>query len=278
MVKLIHISDLHFGRIDPVILEPMVKKIHEIEPRLIVVSGDLTQRARSEQFREAREFLSKLPQPQLIVPGNHDIPLHNVVDRFFRPLTKFRRFITQDLHPFVHDDEFAVLGINTARSFTTKYGRINLAQMMEIRRRFRGMKDGTVKIVVTHHPFDLPEGANARDLVGRAELAMSSLSECGVDLLLAGHMHVALAGRTAQRYKISGYSAIFVQAGTATSTRGRGEPNSFNLIIIDFPRITIDRVAWNVAEHGFELCSMERFVRRPDGWEREETVTAGEDS
>jgi 3',5'-cyclic AMP phosphodiesterase CpdA len=73
MRVLVHLSDIHFGRVNPSLLAPLVKTINEIEPDLVAVSGDLTQRARSHQFREARAFLDSLPQPQIIVPGNHDI-------------------------------------------------------------------------------------------------------------------------------------------------------------------------------------------------------------
>jgi len=114
MRTIVHLSDLHFGRIDEALIAPIVAQIHEIAPDLIVVSGDLTQRAKSEQFMEARQFLDALPQPQIVVPGNHDVPLFNVMARFFRPLTKYRRYITQQLQPIFIDEEIAVIGINTA--------------------------------------------------------------------------------------------------------------------------------------------------------------------
>ena len=99
MRTLVHLSDLHFGRIDPQLLEPLATKIKEINPDVVAVSGDLTQRARSHQFREARVFLDTLPKPQIVVPGNHDVPLYNVFSRFFSPLDKYRRYITEDLRP-----------------------------------------------------------------------------------------------------------------------------------------------------------------------------------
>lgn len=268
MTRLVHISDLHFGRVDARLLDPLVREIRAQKPSLLVVSGDLTQRARPGQYAEAREFLQRLPAPQLVVPGNHDIPLYNTFARFFRPLRRYRRYITDDLHPYFGDDKIAVLGLNTARSLTTKYGRINRLQLEEIRWRFRGLDDAIVKIVVTHHPFDLPENADPRDLVGRAEEAMAPLSECGIDLLLAGHMHLALAGNTAKRYKIEGYSAIFVQAGTATSTRGRGEPNSYNVLEIQSDEIVIQRFQWHDDQNTFLLHSHEKFLRSPTGWQR----------
>lgn len=268
MTTLVHISDLHFGRIQPETVEPLVDAIRRIGPRLIAVSGDLTQRARSLEFQQAKAFLDRLPIPQIIVPGNHDVPLHNLVSRFFQPLARYQRHITGDMLPFYQDDGFAILGLNTARSLTTKGGRINAGQIDEIRRRMCAIPGGVVKIVVTHHPFDLPENANEDDLVGRAEMAMGPLSTCGVDLLLAGHMHVGLAGRTSRRYQIAGYSAIFVQAGTAISNRGRGEPNSFNVIHMDSSHITIERMSWEQAAGRFLNSSTEHFGRTPEGWDR----------
>src|SRR6266850_7144789 len=116
MRTLVHLSDLHFGRVDERLIKPLIAAVTEINPDLVAVSGDLTQRARSAQFQEARQFLDALPQPQIVVPGNHDVPLYNVFSRFGRPLDKYRRYITEDMQPFYADDEIAVIGINTARS------------------------------------------------------------------------------------------------------------------------------------------------------------------
>src|SRR2546421_2446886 len=115
MRTLVHLSDLHFGRVDERLVEPLIAAVTEIDPDLVAVSGDLTQRARSHQFIEARAFLDALPQPQIVVPGNHDIPMHNVYARFFQPLDKYRRYITNELQPFYADEEIAVVGLNTAR-------------------------------------------------------------------------------------------------------------------------------------------------------------------
>jgi 3',5'-cyclic AMP phosphodiesterase CpdA len=265
MKRIVHISDLHFGRIDPETIEPLVQVIQELDPRIVAISGDLTQRARSVEFQQAREFLSRLPQPQVVVPGNHDIP-HHPLARFVRPLAKYKKHISEDLGPFYQDDEIAVLGINTARSLTTKYGRINTEQMRYIRARMCAAGPGVLKFLVTHHPFDLPANARPRDLVGRAEQAMERLAECGVDVLLAGHMHVSHAGHTSERYRIDGYSALFVQAGTATSTRGRGEPNSLNVLHAAPPDIVVERLSWSPQNRRFECVSKEAFHHTAAGW------------
>ena len=123
MRTLVHLSDIHFGRVDAAIVEPLISLIGKIKPDVVAVSGDLTQRARSEQFKEARAFLDRLPQPQIVVPGNHDVPLYNIFARFLQPLDKYRRFITEDLSPFYGDEEIAGLAVNTARSLTFKGGR-----------------------------------------------------------------------------------------------------------------------------------------------------------
>ncbi len=266
MRTLVHLSDLHFGRIDKALIAPLIQRVEAIAPDVLVVSGDLTQRARSAEFQAARDFLDALPKPQVVVPGNHDIPLHNVFNRFVRPLDRYRRYITADLEPTWSDAEIAVLGVNTARSATFKDGRISAEQIERLETRLRSAGADVIKVVVTHHPFDLPANYGSSDLVGRASIAMRAFAEHGVDLLLAGHHHASHAVDTAVRHRVGGYAALAVQAGTATSTRGRGEVNSFNVIRIDSPRITVARFGW--AEHAATFDSMEShvFERTAKGW------------
>src|ERR1044072_1453198 len=268
MRTILHLSDLHFGRVNPLLLDPLLKIVKEIGPDLVAVSGDLTQRARSHQFQQARSFLDDLPKPQRVMPGNHDIPLHHVFARFFEPLTKYRRYITTDLQPVYADEEMVVVGVNTARSSVFKGGRINQDQVSRLREKFCALESDVVKAVVTHHPFDLPEGYDDRHLVGRAKMAMTALAGCGADLFLAGHLHVSHTGHT-QRYNIQGHSALVVQAGTATSTRERGEANSFNVIHIAFPEIAVERFVWARSRTSFVAVGIERFKQVGEGWIRD---------
>jgi predicted MPP superfamily phosphohydrolase len=139
MPRLIHLSDLHFGAHDARLVEAVAARIDEERPHLVVVSGDFTQRARTEQFKEACRFLDRLKQAGhevLGVPGNHDVPLYDVLRRFLSPLTRYKRFIDETLCPYQEIDGAVVLGINTARSLTFKDGRISHEQMEFIRAAF----------------------------------------------------------------------------------------------------------------------------------------------
>ncbi|MDB6071994.1 MAG: hypothetical protein JWL81_3165 [Verrucomicrobiales bacterium] len=266
MRTIIHLSDLHFGRTDPDIPKPLLECIRAAEPDLVAISGDLTQRAHVTEFLEARAFLDAIPFPLLVVPGNHDVPLYNLYGRFVQRLRRYRRYITPDLAPLHEDEEISVAGINTARSLTIKDGRINRGQITSLKQRFCDRAHGAVKIVVTHHPFDLPPGLDEGRIVGGARRAMEVLAHCRVDLLLAGHFHIGHTGSSTTRFKIPGYSALLVSSGTSTSTRGRGQANSFNVIRTTGDTINIVRWEWIPEQKTFLPMTDETFRRTTDGW------------
>lgn len=267
MKTLVHLSDVHFGRTDDTVVAAIMPFIHSLRPDVVVVSGDLTQRAKPDQFRAAKAFLERLPKPQIVVPGNHDVPLYNVFQRFLQPLTKYRRFISQDMEPFHRDDEIAVAGINTARSLTFKDGRINEEQMQRLHDRLAPLDDRMTKFVVTHHPFEIPEGVDDDQLVGRAKEAMKVFLRAGADVLLSGHLHTTHVATTARRYPVDGRAALVIQAGTATSTRGRGETNSFNRIRSDGDLLHVDRFSWDPAAGGFQEAASQSFTWTDAGWQ-----------
>ena len=157
--------------------------------------------------------------------------------------------------------------IAPARSLTWKGGRINWRQIARIKERLAALDGRVTRIVVTHHPFDLPQGFSESHLVGGARVAMGHLAECGADLLLAGHMHTSSVSRTVLRYRIAGHSALVVQAGTASSTRGRGELNSFNCIRIEPGSMTVERWSWSRVAGDFAAAGSESFRKTSDGWE-----------
>jgi 3',5'-cyclic AMP phosphodiesterase CpdA len=178
--------------------------------------------------------------------------------------------------PALYDDEVAIIGINTARSWTRKNGRINLDQAEHACAQLRLAAPGAIRIVVTHHPLDLGETHGAKDLVGRASMAIKKLAAAGADVLLAGHLHEAYTGGTAHRYHIDGYSALVVQAGTATSTRTRQSANSFNVLRVAPPRVTVEVMLWDATTRAFHLAESKHYERHPGvGFVRLETPPAG---
>ncbi len=266
MRVVVHLSDLHFGRIATNVLGSLKEAIVFQKPAVVVVSGDLTQRARAAQFREARAFLDTLPGAKLVVPGNHDVPLYDLYQRFFQPLARYRAHFSGIVEPEYVDREIAVLGVNTARSAVVKGGRINERQVARLRARLCALDARVTKIVVTHHPFDLPAPYAARHLVGRAAMAMAHFAHCGADVFLAGHFHTSHAGDTALRYRIPGFAALVVQAGTASSTRGRGEANAFNVLRIEAGAVTVEQHVWD--QKRFILDRQARFSKSAEGWRR----------
>src|ERR1700756_4010731 len=131
-----HLSDLYFGRIDPATVEPILEAVRNLKPDVVAISGDLTQRARRQEFADARRFLEKLPEPRVVVPGNHDVPLHNPYSRFVSGLSLYREYISNEPEPIYVGEGIAVAGVNTARALTWKGGRINRTQIERVRARF----------------------------------------------------------------------------------------------------------------------------------------------
>jgi len=266
MKTIVHLSDLHFGRLDDRLLTPLVQRIRSINPDLVAVSGDFTQRARRREFESAREFLEALPFRIFAVPGNHDVPFYNVAARLVDPFRRYRRYIHEDLEPIHCEQDIAIVGLNSARSLVLGgRGRLNEPQVAAAVSRLRSVAASTMKVVVTHHPFDLPPGHHPDQLVGRAFMAMGQLAAAGADLFLSGHLHLSHIGHTAERYKIAGHSALVVQAGTM-STRGRGELNSFNVLHLARPEMVVERYTWDVELASFGRSWEGRFRHTAQGW------------
>jgi 3',5'-cyclic AMP phosphodiesterase CpdA len=268
MPRLIHLSDLHFGAHDQRLVDAVEARIGEEKPDLVVVSGDFTQRARTEQFEDACAFLGRLREAGhdvLAVPGNHDVPLYDVFRRFLSPLTRYKRYIDDTLCPVHELPGVTVVGINTARSLTFSDGRINEEQMAFIRDTF-SRSANEMRVLVTHHPlFALPVGetGEVKRAVGRSELALDAAAEAGVDMLLAGHHHTA-STHSARDLVTRAGPALIVQAGTATSIRLRDESQSFNRIDIEGETVTLTLQTW--AGDKFESSTAQKYVREGDHW------------
>jgi 3',5'-cyclic AMP phosphodiesterase CpdA len=267
MRTVVHISDLHFGASDDELVASLRDCIIRLSPSVVAVSGDLTQRARAEQFAAASRFLRSLPHPQVVVPGNHDVPLYNVLSRFQNPLGRFRRQITRDRFPCFADSEVAIVGADTTRSFTFKDGGLRPGDVRHIIGLLDGFDRDVLKIVVCHHPFDPLVGRSAHLTFPAPDAtAIATLIEHGAAIFLTGHRHLSYAGDSAIRYRLRGRSAIVVEAGTATSTRARGEPNSFNVLRIDRGTVAVDRLAWDDRKGEFVSAQVNAFARSDQGW------------
>lgn len=271
--RLAHISDLHFGRIDPVVVEGLARSIADARPDLVIASGDFTQRARRSEFAAARAFLDRLPAPVFAVPGNHDLPSFNLLERFWDPYERYRRYIAPELEPVWCDAEVGVVGIKSSRRLPRgahwAMGRIGRRQLERSLDRLDRLPPELVRIVVVHHPLLLPDSPGRRwsrhAFTGGATRALAAFAAHRVQLVLSGHLHLSYARRHAPEAEgppavimpdghdvaISSPAAplpsgpLVVQAASATSTRLRNEPNAYNLITIRDGRAEVEVHAWD---------------------------------
>jgi 3',5'-cyclic AMP phosphodiesterase CpdA len=266
MKTIAQISDLHFGRTDPAVVAALLQDLRAVQPHFIVVSGDLTQAARPAEFEAARSFLDKLPAPSLVIPGNHDVPPVNIIERFIRPFDRYRRWIAQDICPTHVEPGLAIAGINTARRFRWKLnwalGSISNAQIQHVETFFQPFGEDTLKIVVTHHPFLPPPDTPQEDLAAHAARAIPVFERCGVDLILSGHLHRAYTGETGGRALHR--SILVAQASTATSTRVRGEPNAYNIVQYQGKRLGLGVRVWD--GKGFAAHETAWFEKENGRW------------
>lgn len=268
---LLQISDLHFG---PPYVEKVGEAVVRIAPELnadaVIVSGDLTQRARREQFEAAKEFLSRLPDvPRLVIPGNHDVPLYRVYERMVDPHRLYREIISSDLNPVLRVKRAVIVGVDsTAPRTAISNGRITQSQLDECRNVFENTPPDAIRIVVAHHHFT-PAPDYLRDtMMQKAKRAMQLFDELHVEMILGGHLHRAYVGNSLDFYPGShrDRGIIIAQCGTTTSRRGRGrerEKNSLNLIELRKSTITIKHYMYFHEIDGFAILSQHTFHRNP---------------
>jgi len=262
MTELVHVSDLHFGTEDPTVAEGLVRAMMERPPELLIVSGDLTQRALPDQFVAARRCLDHLAVPRLVVPGNHDQPLWDFSRRLLAPLARFRQFVTPDLDPLVRLKDALVLGLDTTWRWVWKRGCIRQQHLDAIRASLGAMDDSRLRILVTHHPFlPAPGAPRFAPMYGRTDEALSLLRHCGPAVLLAGHLHL---GDTGGIHATEAGSLLAVQAGTAISKRVRTQVNTFNRIQVQDHELSVTVCRWNGER--FEDGDCQRYVRELRVW------------
>lgn len=269
MRTIFHISDVHFGPPHlPRVSEGVLELIDDRRPDLVVLSGDLTQRARPEQFQEARRFVDRIPVPSLVVPGNHDVPLYRVWERVFDPYGAYRRHFSPELEPVFRDDELLVVGINTAFNWTWKDGRIRLSRLLEVAEMFEEAPEDLFKVVVAHHHLIPPPNFGTQRVLSNAYDAIDLFSTCGVDLILSGHLHQAYIGNSEEFYPKGRPPMVILHSGTTTSSRGRmgeREKNTCNWIEVAPVTMTVSHLRWHpeldrFAEHSRHLYPRQERV------------------
>lgn len=260
MRTIAHISDLHFGRNNRPVERALLAELHALKPSLVVVSGDLTQRANNREFRHARNFLEEIPFPLLVVPGNHDIPFFDITRRFLIPMHRYRYYITNELSPLYLDEELSVVGLNTTRSFTVQNGKVSPKHIAHMESVFSQVDPSTLRIVVAHHPFVRAPAETRRKIVTGAQKGLMTMDRCNVDLVLVGHFHYGYTVDAKSLYPDLRRQIVIAQAGTAISTRTRREKtNTFNIITVTADEILVTIRGWK--EGAFADLTTHTFSR-----------------
>jgi 3',5'-cyclic AMP phosphodiesterase CpdA len=259
---LLHCSDVHFGPPHrPEVAAGLLALIAGRRPDLAVISGDLTQRAKPEQFRAARLFVDQIPVPSLVVPGNHDVPMYRVWERIAAPFAAYRAHFSPELEPCYRDDEMLVVGINTAFNWTIQGGRITRRRLREVAALLAAAPPRLCKIVVAHHQLIPPPSFGDQRVLKNAARAMDLFAGAGVDLVLSGHLHRTYIGGSEEFYPSGRPPVIVLHSGTSTSSRGRGgerDLNTCNWIEVGERSLAVSHLRWQP--------SLARFVEQSRHW------------
>ncbi len=261
MITIAHISDLHFGRENPRLVDGLIHSLEAIQPQLVVISGDLTQRARKREFLAARSFLESLPWPILVTAGNHDIPAYNLVERFHNPWHRWSLYLGYEFEPIRRDRDYIAIGINTVRRAGSlvdwSRGRINHDQIGLITKYLNEEEDEKLRIIVAHHPFWLPGKYHRRHTIGGRDMALEAMQKAGVDIILSGHVH------SAYTHLLGG--VIVSHVGTAFSNRLiENSPNSFKIVHGDRRQITLE--TWEWTGTSFSIAERQVVNRIQGAW------------
>jgi 3',5'-cyclic AMP phosphodiesterase CpdA len=262
MSVLLHISDTHFGTEQRPVMDALGRLSRELVPDVLVVSGDITQRARRAQFRAARDFVASLAAPAtLVIPGNHDIPLFNLPARLFAPYGGYRRAFGRDLEPSLEAANLLVLCVRTTRRYRHVDGEVSGAQIERVAQRLRAARPEQLRIVVTHQPVHVIRVEDEKNLLHGHEAAIRGWCEAGADLVLSGHIHLPYVRPLGERIPGLPRATWIANAGTAVSSRVRHEaPNSVNVVrwAISPPRrrCTVER--WDYASDAASFHVRER--------------------
>ncbi|MFY2764273.1 metallophosphoesterase family protein [Arenimonas sp. MALMAid1274] len=232
MSLLLQVSDPHFGTERADVVQALAALAETKRPDVLVLSGDITQRARRSQFDAAARLCDRLAIARhVVIPGNHDIPLFDLATRLFNPYRLYRRTFGDALEPELDLPDLLVLAVKTTRRYRHKNGEVSPAQVERVAARLRQAAPGQLRVVVTHQPLDVPYRHEEHNLARGHETAVHAWVQAGADVVMGGHIHLPFIRPLSARYPTLRRRAWCVQAGTAVSTRVRdGLPNSVNLV------------------------------------------------
>ena len=259
MPEILHLSDIHFGTPHrPPATRALADWVAEQPPDLIVISGDLTQRAKPSEFAAARAWVDSVGAPALAVAGNHDVPQYRVWERWLAPLSAYRKHYDEDLEPTFESESMLVVGVNSAIRSTVKDGRVTRRQQQRLDQRLAGAGDRW-RVVVVHHELVPGPDPSPRKVLSGAPALAEILSAHRVDLVLSGHLHISYLAWLRDYHPHVGFDVPLVHAGTASSSRGRGRErgrNSCFRIHLDDDGVTVQRYRFSAdrAEFAADLC------------------------
>ena len=259
-VRLAHLSDIHFGGENAPAVEVATQMLNAGGFDLVVVTGDLTRFAEVDEFKAAAAWLGRIEAPTLVTPGNHDAPYLAWAERVFAPFRRYERAIGPAPAQVYLGGEFAVRGLNTARGAQPRLnwskGQISSRQVAAAVDWFEGADPRCVRIVACHHPLTEMIGGPMTARVWGGEAAARDCADAGVDLVRSGHIHAPFTWP----YPFGDGKTYAVGAGTL-STRERGTPAGFNVVVIDRAAIRIAALAWSGSH--FEPHRTWSLDRRP---------------
>lgn len=265
MTRVLHLSDPHFGAAEDRVATAFLGQAAALTPDLTVLSGDLTMRARRGELAAAKAFTDRLPRPQFVIPGNHDIPAFNHLwDRLFRPFRRYRGTFGVDLEPAWQGSGLHVIGLNSSRALGLhadwSEGRLSRRQLDRAELRLGTVQNG-LRVLVLHHPLLAPDG-HGRAVVKPLPAVLELLTRCRIDLVLCGHFHrshLATAGADGS------WQAVISQAPTVCSTRLQGEPPGFHQLDWEGDRLVV--TVHRSGQEGFAPDAKAVFERTAHGWQ-----------
>jgi 3',5'-cyclic AMP phosphodiesterase CpdA len=265
MPNILQVSDIHFGSPHkPEVSDALLELIAGRAPDLVVIAGDLTQRAKPREFRQARRWADAMARPWLAVPGNHDVPMYRFWERLFVPFGAYRRHFDANLEPEFEDDELFVIGINSAFNWTIKDGSVSRRQLRRVEEVLANAPRGKVRVAVVHHELVPAPRFGSQKVLSNARPLVEILAAGGVELVLSGHLHQAYCALAESYYPGIGGPMLVAHSGTSSSSRGRGCERGRNTgywIEIAPETIRLTHLEWNAGRAEFESRALHEFPR-----------------